>query len=109
MQSRVAFEDIDKLVLFGVGMAQGRNRARCELGEVDAKVGQTKQVAQRTLLAALHLGCERLWIVGKLGALGALVRLSEGLGLNAQQHIAALLVARQISRRICSQALTPSL
>lgn len=51
VQSRVTFQDINKFVLLGVGMAQGRNRAGCELGEVDAEVGQAKQVAQRTLLA----------------------------------------------------------
>jgi hypothetical protein len=44
-------QDIDKFVLCGVRMAQGRYRARCERGEVDAEVGQAKQVAQRTLLA----------------------------------------------------------
>ena len=51
-------------------MAQGRYRARFERGEVDAEVGQAKQVAQRTLLATLHLGGEGLWIVGRFDALG---------------------------------------
>ena len=51
-------------------MAQGRYRARCERGEVDAEVGQAKKGAQWTLFTALHLGCERLWIVGRFDALG---------------------------------------
>ena len=51
-------------------MAPARDCARRELGQIDPKVGQTKQVAQRTLLAALHLGCEWFWIVGRFDALG---------------------------------------
>ena len=51
-------QDIDKFVLCGLRMAQGRYRARCERGEVDAEVGQAKKGAQWTLFTALHLGCE---------------------------------------------------
>ena len=74
----MAIQDVDEFVLCCVRMAQGRNRARCELGEIDAEVGQAKQVAQWMLFAALHLGCERLWIVGRLGALGGVGPLKRG-------------------------------
>ena len=72
MQGWVAFQDIDKFVLCGVGMAQGRDSARRELGQIDAEVGQSEQVAQRTLLAAFHLGGEGLRVVGGFDALGGL-------------------------------------
>jgi hypothetical protein len=70
VQGRVTLHNELKLVLLGVGMAQGRDCARCKLSQIDAEIGQTEQIAQRTLLAALHLCCERLRIVGRLDALG---------------------------------------
>ena len=70
VQGRVTLQNVDKFVLRGVGMAQGRDCARCELGQIDTEVGQPEQVAQRALLAALHLRGEGLRVVGRLDAFG---------------------------------------
>src|SRR5262245_966417 len=67
LQRREPLENVDELVLLRVSVSKRGNGAWCKTRKVDAKVRQTKHIAQRALLSALHAGCKGLRIVGWLG------------------------------------------
>jgi hypothetical protein len=61
----LTFDDIDELVLRAVGVAKSGCGARCKSCEIDAEIGQTKQVTEWMLYSAVHtrgkwLGVDRL-------------------------------------------------
>src|SRR5215470_8026909 len=46
-ERRTAFEDVDELVLLGMCVPERRHRPRFQRGEIDAKDGQSEEIAQR--------------------------------------------------------------
>lgn len=52
VKGRTALQDVDELVLFGMGMAQRGNRAGLQFGQIDAEILQAKQIPQRPLFPA---------------------------------------------------------
>lgn len=62
LQSRLSLQDVHKLILFRMGVAQGGNRIGLQTGDIDAVVSQSKKVAQLSFLSTLNARCKRLWI-----------------------------------------------
>ena len=46
-QHRLAFDDVNKLVLAGMGVAQCREPARRQPGQIDPEIGQPEKIAER--------------------------------------------------------------
>jgi hypothetical protein len=44
-------QNVDELVLFGMGMSKGGHRSWFQTREVDSEVAQTEQIAQHALLS----------------------------------------------------------
>src|SRR5262245_11551092 len=57
-----SLEDVNKLVLLGVGVTKGRDGIGRQPCKVYTKVCDTKKIAERALFSAHHPRCERLWI-----------------------------------------------
>ena len=67
-QRGLAGEDVDELVLPGMGVAQGGIGAGRQRGQVDAEIGQPEQIAERPLHAPGHPRGEGFRVVGWFGA-----------------------------------------
>jgi hypothetical protein len=50
-QDGMPLQNVDELVLFGMGMSKSGDRTRFQTREVDSEVGQTEQIAEHALLS----------------------------------------------------------
>jgi len=50
-EPRIAFQDVDELVLLRMRVPQRRHAARLEPGQIHAEIRKTEHIAERTLLA----------------------------------------------------------
>lgn len=65
---RATFQNIDEFILFGMRMAKGGATTRCKASEIDAEIGQAKQIAKRSFFPARHTGGKGLRIIRRFGA-----------------------------------------